>query len=105
MEKLTALQKVTLCTVTVATHTHTIIFLLAIKQWGIISYASKDTTTYLTFPIAFGTAYAAVFGSNNHGSGNDWCFEWASDISRTGISYLSSGANRTNIYWVAVGKA
>ena len=76
-----------------------------ILQWGIISSASKDTTTSLTFPIAFGTAYAAVFGSNSHGSSFDYCFEWASNISTTGISYRSGGANRTNIYWVAVGKA
>ena len=76
-----------------------------ILQWGIISSAYKDTTTSLKFPIAFGTAYAAVFGSNSHGSSFDYCFEWASNISTTGISYRSGGANRTNIYWVAVGKA
>lgn len=76
-----------------------------IIQWGIIISAAKDTTSSLTFPIAFGTAYAAVFGSNSHGSSFDYSFEWASDISTTGISYRSGGANRTNIYWVAVGKA
>ena len=71
MEKLTALQKVTLCTVTVATHTHTIIFLLAIKQWGTIT-TSEAGNQLQTYPLSYAsTVYATVINQQT-GNASDW---------------------------------
>ena len=93
MEKLTALQKVTLCTVTVATHTHTIIFLLAIKQWGTSSNGGT-----ITFPLSASTTYSVLTAKKDTSANS---IPDARSYTNTGFTYYGP----TPFAWFATCKA
>ena len=102
MEKLTALQKVTLCTVTVATHTHTIIFLLAIKQWG--THSSRARPATISFPISFTSACYSVVAQDGFSSKvlNDYSSLY--EKPSTSSFKFTYDTETSFVCWIAIGK-
>lgn len=75
-----------------------------IYQWGVATSVGPNTTTTITFPIAFPTANPVGYANpltSNIGQ-NDGCFYNTSSTSQASITN-TDGANTNNISWLAIG--